>query len=97
VSVTGDPKCANNGGETSRARVEAAVFVSKNEVVTEPTLAVTEYVPRALLAVAITLATPAALVTAAALDRTALAPVDGGVNVTVTPLSTWPPASLTVT
>src|SRR5579863_2254147 len=49
-----------------------------------------------LLAVAVTLATPALLVTAVPLDKTAPAPVDGGVKVTVAPATGIPLASFTV-
>jgi hypothetical protein len=48
------------------------------------------------LAVAATLATPAALVTADALDRVALAPAGGAPNATVMPLSGFPNESFTV-
>src|SRR6185369_9732549 len=49
-----------------------------------------------LLAMAVTLATPAALVTAVVLDRVALAPDVGAAKVTVTPLIGLPSESLTV-
>jgi hypothetical protein len=48
------------------------------------------------LAVAVTLATPEALVTATVLDSTALAPTGGAVNVTETPLTGFPFWSFTV-
>jgi hypothetical protein len=48
------------------------------------------------LAVAVTLATPAALVTAVELDKTALAPLAGAVNVTGVPLTGFPAESLSV-
>jgi hypothetical protein len=50
-----------------------------------------------LLAMAVTLAMPDALDTAAELDNTALAPVAGTVKVTVTPPTGFPAESLTVT
>src|SRR5579871_443387 len=50
-----------------------------------------------LLAVAVMLATPEALVTAVPLDNTALAPSKGVLNATVTPITGSPLASLTVT
>jgi hypothetical protein len=49
-----------------------------------------------LLAVAVTPATPEALVTAVGLERVALAPEAGGVKMTVTPGTGLPSASLTV-
>ena len=49
-----------------------------------------------MLAVAVTLATPEALVTAMGLDRVALAPVGGAAKDTVTPDSGFPPESFTV-
>jgi hypothetical protein len=49
-----------------------------------------------LLAVAVTLATPEALVTAVGLDRVALAPEGGAAKITVTPLNGFPAESLTV-
>jgi hypothetical protein len=49
-----------------------------------------------LLAVAVMLAMPEALVVAVGLDNVALAPVEGAVNVTVTPLTGFPAASFTV-
>jgi hypothetical protein len=48
------------------------------------------------LAVAVTVATPEALVTAVGLDRVALAPVAGAAKVTVTPDTGLPAESLTV-
>ena len=48
------------------------------------------------MAVAVTLATPAALVTAVPLDKVALGPTVDTVNVTVTPLTRLPSASFTV-
>jgi hypothetical protein len=49
------------------------------------------------LAVAVTLATPEASVTAVALDNIALAPLAGAVNVTVTLATGLPTESFTVT
>jgi len=49
-----------------------------------------------LLAVAVTLATPDALVMAVVPDSVALAPLEGAAKVTVTPLSGIPPESFTV-
>jgi hypothetical protein len=48
------------------------------------------------LAVAVTLATPEAFVTAVPLERFALAPMGGAAKVTVTPLSGLPTESFTV-
>jgi hypothetical protein len=48
------------------------------------------------LAVAVTLATPEALVTAVPLERAALAPTGGAAKVTVTPPSGLPSESFTV-
>jgi hypothetical protein len=48
------------------------------------------------LAVAVTLATPDAFVTAVPLERAALAPTGGAAKVTVTPLSGLPRESFTV-
>ena|ERR1700674_4287699 len=48
------------------------------------------------LAVAVTLATPEALVSAEELDSTALAPISGTPKVTVTPDTGFPAESLTV-
>lgn len=48
------------------------------------------------MAVAVTLATPEALVTAVRLDRVALAPLAGVVKVTVTPFTGLPSESSTV-
>ena len=50
-----------------------------------------------VLAMAVTLATPEALVTAVWEDRVALAPVGGAAKVMVTPFTGLPSASLTVT
>ena len=49
-----------------------------------------------LLAVAVTVATPEALVTAVAFDKVALAPEEGAVKVTVAPLTRFPLVSFTV-
>jgi hypothetical protein len=49
-----------------------------------------------LLAVAVTLATPDALVTDVMFDKAALAPVDGGAKVTMAPLTGFPSTSFTV-
>jgi hypothetical protein len=75
-----------------------AVFVRLNvaDVVPPETLAVTLYAPTMELAVAVTLATPEEFVIAVGLERVALAPDDGGVNVTVAPLTGLPPPSVTV-
>jgi hypothetical protein len=72
------------------------LLVRENDADSTPTLAATVYVPAVLLAFAVTLATPEALVTAEAPDSTALAPLGGAVKVTVTPLTGLPLASLTV-
>ena len=48
------------------------------------------------MAVAVTLATPEAFVTAVGLERVALAPVGGAAKFTVTPLKGLPSESLTV-
>jgi hypothetical protein len=50
-----------------------------------------------LLAVAVTLATPEALVSAEELDSTALAPISGTPKVTVAPGTGFPTESVTVT
>src|ERR1700722_12049634 len=74
-----------------------AVFVRLKFAVSAPTLAVTAYDPGAVLAVAMTLAWPWALVTAAPPESVALAPEAGTEKFTVTPLNRLPPASFTVT
>ena len=71
-------------------------MLSENEAEAAPALAVTTYEPAVALAVAVTLATPAALVTAVGLDSVALAPLPGAVKETVTPLNRLPPESFTV-
>jgi hypothetical protein len=72
------------------------VLVSEKVPLNPPTLAVTWYAPSELLAVAVTLATPDALVIAVGLDSVALAPLPGALKFTVMPLSGLPPASFTV-
>ena len=52
--------------------------------------------PAMLLAVAVTLATPEALVNAVGLDSTALAPVGGAAKTTVAPVTGLPSASFRV-
>lgn len=48
------------------------------------------------MAIAVMLATPEALVVAVGLDRVALAPVAGAMNVTVVPFTGFPAVSFTV-
>lgn len=74
----------------------AAVLLNEKDAENAPAVAVMVYVPDVALAVAVTLATPEALVTAVALDRVALAPVAGAAKVTVAPLIGFPAESLTV-
>jgi hypothetical protein len=77
--------------------VEVFVKLNVAGLVTPATVALTTYDPATPLAVALTLARPALLVIAEALDRIALAPDDGAEKVTVTPETGLPPASVTVT
>jgi hypothetical protein len=62
-----------------------SALVSEKAAVSAPKVAVTESLPAVLLAVAITWATPDALVTALFADSVALAPPGGGEKVTVWP------------
>src|SRR5579883_2394160 len=76
----------------------AAVFVRENVALRLPTLAVTVYGPPAVaLAIAMTDATPEALVTAGFPVKVALAPDAGAVNDTDTPLIGLPLVSFTST
>ena len=61
------------------------------------TLAVIGYVPAIVFAVAFVVATPFASVVTVVGDSDALGPLDGALNVTVTPGTGLPPASLTTT
>ena len=74
----------------------ADALVREKTAVKAPTLAVTVYEPGVALAVAVTLATPWALVTAVAPESVAPAPEAGAEKFTVTPLNGLPPASFTV-
>ena len=71
-------------------------MVSWKVVEKAPVETVTAKLPAMLLAMAVTLAAPAELVTAVELERMALAPVAGAVKVRATPLRGLPRPSRTV-
>jgi hypothetical protein len=79
--------------------VAANAFVLVSAKFAEPTpetVALMLYDPAVPFAVAVTPATPALFVTTVLLERLALAPEAGAANVTVTPGTGLPPASMTV-
>ena len=80
-----------------RAAGAPAVLERANVALSEPTLAVTEYDPTVLFAVAVTLAWPSALVTAEEPESAALGPELGAAKFTVTPLMGFPFVSFTIT
>ena len=87
-------------GCVTKARFDApaARLVSANAAVplSPDALAVTEYVPAMLLAVAFTLTCPPASLTADWADNAADAPVPGAAKSTVMPLTGFPSESVTV-
>jgi hypothetical protein len=98
VKLNAVPAVAVEGALTTKCVAPEAVLVSENVagVATPLTLALTEYAPLVLLAVAVTWVWPLAFVTAGEL-RLALAPLAGAVKVTVAPGTGLLEASNTVT
>ena len=100
VRVTGAPRIAVVGETESVVLAADAALLVKLHVVWGPvplTVAVTLYVPGDEFARAVTLAIPFISVTAELLDSAALGPMDGTAKLTVTKLSGFPLASVTLT